>query len=277
MKKNERAIFESFYRNKPDFAGRLIEWEEGTDPPDVICLDKEGKRLGVELAEWLNEEQMKASKLRERIEESFLKVIQSQNVVPPSKIGMIWLNTKPNTQLKESDAENFCNEIYAFIEKVNSDSSNNKDFDSPQGFSVQDFSGYSFLDRYLEDLHFFSRVYFAETSLGIPWIRFQESAGPYTPPDAVNALLKILDKKISKYQNLHQEQNLDELYLLIFYDQGLLHNTPFIAPGFGFQQIVEIANREANINPGFFQKIFLFNSIYPNQEVAELWVNKSMV
>lgn len=277
MKKNERAIFESFYRIKPDFAGRLIEWEEGTDPPDVICLDKEGKRFGVELAEWLNEEQMKASKLRERIEESFLKVIQSRNVAPPSKVGMIWLHTKPNTQLKEADAENFHNEIYTFIEKVNSDSSNNKDFDSPQGFSVQDFSGYLFLDRYLEDLRFFSRVHFAETSLGIPWIRFRNWGGAYTPNDAVDALLKIMDKKISKYQNLHQEQEIDELYLLIYYDQGSFYNTPFIAPNFGFRQIVEIANRRANINPGFFQKIFLFNSVYPNHEFAELWTSKSMI
>ncbi|MBL8206451.1 MAG: hypothetical protein JNM09_19595 [Blastocatellia bacterium] len=160
MKKNERAIFELFHRIRPDFAGRLIEWEEGTDPPDVICFDKEGKRLGVELAEWLNEEQMKASKLRERIEESFLKISRSQDVAPPSDIGMIWLNTKPNTQLRESDADNFRSEIYAFIEKVNSASSSNSDFNSPQGFSIQDFTGYPSLDRYLLDLHFFSRAHF---------------------------------------------------------------------------------------------------------------------
>lgn len=86
-----------------------------------------------------------------------------------------------------------------------------------------------------------------------------------------------MDKKTSKYRDLHQKQNLDELYLLIYYDQGLFYNTPFIAPNFGFQQMVEIANRRANINPGFFRKIFLFNSVYPNHEVAELWTNKSVI
>lgn len=276
MRDKERAIFEAFHKIMPNFAGRPIEWEDGSDPPDVICFDTEGKNIGVELAEWLNEEQMKASKLRERIEESFLKVIQSQNVAPPSNVGMIWLNTKPNIQLKESDAENFRNEIYAFIEKANSDSSNNRDFDSPQGVSIQDFSGYLFLERYLEDLHFFSRVHFVEASLGIPWIRFRNWGGAYIPNHAVDALLKIMDKKISKYQNLHQEQSLDELYLLIFYDQGVLYNTPFITHNSGFRQIVEIANQRANIHPGVFQKIFLFNSVYPNQEVAELWANKPL-
>ncbi len=275
MKKNERAIFESFHRITPDFAGRLIEWEEGTDPPDVICFDKVEKRLGVELAEWLNEGQMKASKLRERIEESFLKVIQSQDVASLSNIEIVWLNTKPKTLLRESDAEAFRSEIYALIEKVNSDSGSNKDFNSPQGFSVQDFTGHPSLDYYLQDLHFFSGSN-VNTHLGIPWIRFRNWGGAYTPNDAVDALLEIMDKKTSKYRNLHQEQNLDELYLLIYYDQALFYNTPFIAPNFGFQQIVEIANRRANINPGFFQKIFLFNSVYPNHEVAELWTNKSV-
>jgi hypothetical protein len=80
-----------------------------------------------------------------------------------------------------------------------------------------------------------------------------------------------LNKKTSKYHDLHRRQSLDELYLVIYYDQGWFYNTPFAAPGIGFRQIAEIAAQVAADNHGVFQKIFLFNSLYRDQEVVQLW------
>jgi hypothetical protein len=82
---------------------------------------------------------------------------------------------------------------------------------------------------------------------------------------------EVLNKKTFKYHDLRHQQNLDELYLLIYYDQGWFYNTPFAAPGFGFREIAEIAAQLAANNPEPFQKFFLFNPLYGDQEAVQLW------
>src|SRR5215467_3819428 len=63
----ERVIFEAFYRAAPDFAGCIIdEWKLSlpNDSPDILCIADNARRIGVELAEWLNEEQMREAMRR---------------------------------------------------------------------------------------------------------------------------------------------------------------------------------------------------------------------
>ena len=272
LRTKEELIFDAFNRAQPDFAGRPVDWELGADPPDILCIDDEGKRVGVELVEWLNEEQMKSSKIRERMEDSFMEVIRSKEIPPPSNIGLVWLSTKSLTPLRQADAEDFRKELLSLIERVDSDWGKNEDCNSPQGYFHRDFSGYPYLDRYLGSLRFWPRSRF-NTSLGVRWVRFPNPTYAYTPQDAIDALREQLNKKTSKasYLDLHQRQNLDELYLLLYYDQGWIYNTPFNAPGFGFREIAEIAAQAAANNHGVFQKIFLFNSLYGDQEAVQLW------
>jgi hypothetical protein len=54
---SEKIIFDAFLRIQPDFADEAItSWEQTkADPPDVLCVTRSGRRIGVELAEWLNE------------------------------------------------------------------------------------------------------------------------------------------------------------------------------------------------------------------------------
>lgn len=266
----EKLTFEAFRRTLPDFAGRPVNWVPGANPPDVLCIDNDGKRIGVELAEWLNEEQMKSSKVRERMEDSFVEAIRSQEIHPPSNVGLVWLNPKSHAPLREIDAEPFRDELLALIEVINSTWEENEDSRSPQAFFHETFSSYPYLSRYLVSLRFFPRSQF-DTTLGIRWIRFPNHTEAYTPQHSVDALLEIIDKKTSKYLNLHQQQSLNELYLLIYYDQAWIYNTPFYAPGFGFRDIAEIASQTVAGNHGVFQKIFLFNSLYQCQEAIELW------
>lgn len=270
LRPKERIIFDAFHRVRPDFAGCPINWKLGANPPDIICTDDEGKRVGIELVEWLSEEQIKAFKTREKVEESFLETIRSQEIPPPSNIGLIWLSTQSAAPLRQADAEGFRKELRSLIERVNSDWEKNEGSRSPQGYSYQDFSSSPILDQYLGSLRFWPRSQF-NTFLGMRWVRFPNHTDAYTPQDAVDALLKVIGKKTSKYRGLHQQESLDELYLLLYYDQGWIYNTPFNAPEFGFREIAEIAARAAANNHGVFQKIFLFNSLYGAQEAVQLW------
>jgi hypothetical protein len=55
----EAAIFQTPLEVEPDFAGRPItSWHHCEQlAPDIICVDTDGKQIGVEMTEWLHQEQ----------------------------------------------------------------------------------------------------------------------------------------------------------------------------------------------------------------------------
>jgi hypothetical protein len=55
----EAGIFASFLEAVPDFAGEeIIDWKHNqNDSPDIVCIDRFGNRIGVEMTEWLHEQQ----------------------------------------------------------------------------------------------------------------------------------------------------------------------------------------------------------------------------
>ncbi len=55
--KEEGTIFRTFHARKPNFAGEAVSWSPGVDPPDVLCETDKGRKIGVELGEWLHESQ----------------------------------------------------------------------------------------------------------------------------------------------------------------------------------------------------------------------------
>jgi hypothetical protein len=72
----------------------------------------------------------------------------------------------------------------------------------------------------------------------IHWIVFWNHGGAYTTDWMRDALLDNIKRKIAKYamQNKSklEQQLLAEFFLLAYYDEAVLHNTPYDAPGFGF-------------------------------------------
>src|SRR4030095_13330036 len=266
MRSIEKIVFEKFIANRPDFAGRPISWEEGDDPPDVLCKDGAGKRIGVELAEWLNEDQMQASKLRESIEDSYDEALQSIKTTAPANVGEVWLSQKKEIRPAKADYVPFRDEMYDLIAEINKTL-------KPGNFDVEfirDFGARPTLQKYLDNIQVFHIDRFASLP-GSRWVRFPPHAVWYYPDRDVEALKVIIEKKTAKYGNLHTTQNLDELYLLIYYSQGFQHNTPFKAPNFGFKEVAKSARSVVENDHGKFQKIFLFNSLDGMVECSELW------
>src|SRR5262245_28295920 len=70
-RENEKAIFRAFLRVAPDFAGEEIaDWAQPTDEndfPDIVCKSRTGNCVGIELGEWLNEDQMALVPEQERM------------------------------------------------------------------------------------------------------------------------------------------------------------------------------------------------------------------
>jgi hypothetical protein len=269
LRGEEKLVFAALCQAHPEFAGVMRRWEEGPDPPDFIGTDPMGRRIGVELGEWLNQEQMRQSKLRERIEDSFLAAIRSENEEPPQHVGHVWLSLKEERVLPAEEATQFRDEILDCIRAADIASTGDPEWDSPQGHNYSDFSSFPSLQRYLTGLRFWSARRRGAYK-GIAWVGFPSRGGPYTPKSAVDALLELLIKKTKKYADLYATANLDKLYLVVYWNQGLIYNTPFFAPGFGFQEIARLAAESLAGRAGPFQKILLFNALPQDLDLAQL-------
>jgi len=264
----ELRIFASFIRGLADFAGRPVSCGNGADPPDFLCTDNEGRRIGIELGEWLNQQQMAANRAREEEEDSFIAVIESQNEEPPGHVGFVQLQRKESARLLPRDEASFRAELFECIRHVDARWPENPEWHEPMGYRCSDLSRYPTIEKHMSSVDFWPRTR-VDSFWGLAWIAFPSRGGAYTPKDAVDALLVLLEKKTAKYQNLHEAQNLDELYLVAYYDQGLIYNTPYFASGFDFGDSCRLARAKIAQNPGVFQKVFLFEATASN--VVHLW------
>jgi hypothetical protein len=266
----ETTIFKSFAEVRPDFAGRELTCGPGADPPDFVGTDAAGKRVGIELGEWLDKQQMAISVARERQKNSFLNALKSEEIDPPKNIGLIWIGKAERLALRDEDAKAFRDEMYKCVSDIDSKWKSNAEWHEPQGFQLTDFGAYPALAKYLIALDFMARTRY-DTIKGIAWLTFPAEGGAYTPANAVDALLALIRKKTSMYERLHAKENLSELYLVAYYDLGLIYNTPYFTPNFGWDQVAAIAAAEIKKNPGAFQKVFLFNSLIPDRTVTLLY------
>lgn len=270
LRPEEKLVFQSFYDACPNFADRPVKWADGADPPDVVCTDSTGALIGVELGEWLNQAQIRSNKRLERWQDSYLKVIRSQDEAPPNNFGFVWLGPKPGVELSASDGAVFKRELLSLVYQVNSEWPKHREWHSPQGAFVRAFAGYPCVARYLTHLRFHPKCG-SDIVPGVRWIGFPPRGGAYSPRDAVDALLELLRDKEAKYSDLHAKQGLTELYLVAYYNKALFYNSPYLAPDFGLAELASIAAVEVAKNPGPFQKIFLFNATKPGLEVFQLW------
>lgn len=274
--KGEAANFEAFRQAQPNFVGRpLVRIQWGGDPPDVLCLDAPGSRIGVELVQWVNQRQMAASKRRFKVEDSYRRAIRSPEVEPPANIGLVFIYAKETTLLAPENAPAFRDELYKFVRAVDDAWQLNPDWGDPQGYTFTDFRGYPTLAQYVEGLDFYARGRRFDPQLGTDWLTFRAHGGAYTPDWMRDALLENIKRKITKYDKPHnkfklQQQRLAEFYLLAYYDEAVLHNTPYDAPGFGFQDIAALVTRELAVNSHPFDKVFLYSPI-EKAPVSQAW------
>lgn len=266
----EKKVFDQFITINPMFAGRPVKWSLGANPPDVLCIDSDAQRIGVEMSEWVDEGQIAREKPQYQREEAFLKVIDSKSVPPPKNIGGVTFFEQEGVRLSPSDAEQFRKELYAFIIELDDHWQTLDGYDERPGVDLEneDFVAHPTLAMYTHSLGCVSRQY-EPSQRGDEWIGFMSHGGAYSPDTALDAAIIALRKKTNMYATLEADESLDELYLLLYYDQGWAHNTPFISPTFGFAQIAEGLRAVAAGDHGQFERIFVF--IPATKEIADIY------
>jgi hypothetical protein len=118
-REHERALFTAFLDIEPNFAGEyLADWrqpEDESDFPDIIATSVTGRKIGVELGEWLNEGEIHAAKQKERLEEGILSAIGDQGRNPTQHIRVVWLHPKPKTRIAPADVAEVRRQLFACI------------------------------------------------------------------------------------------------------------------------------------------------------------------
>lgn len=280
----EKNIFEAFLRVKPDFAGeRLQGWNQPSqDPPDILCTSVSGRRIGVELGEWLNEDQMREAKGLEAIQNSILKAIGKQPDNNFENIYFAWLHARPKARVEPADASAFRQEILRLAQDVDCRWDQEAEWQSPQGCFFDDFTLYPTAGKYLQLMRFFPRQHYAgwppngrvvkrTWPAGCDWLVFRARGGAYSEDPMVDALCALITKKIEKYEAKAPQVQMDDFYLLIHYNQALLYNTPVETLFFKFEDAARAASAFIGDDPGIFGRIFLLLAFQPGERVFPLY------
>jgi hypothetical protein len=118
LRPDEELAWTGFLLEEPTFAGEpLSRWAPGPDPPDVLAITTSKKTLGIELTQWVEHDQLSTGKAREFFENSYLKVVRSEDEFRPEHIGMVWLFPK-GRRVRSQDAAAFRKETFEFLRKA---------------------------------------------------------------------------------------------------------------------------------------------------------------
>lgn len=285
--KNEKLIFDSFLKVCTNFAEEPIkEWDVVEDwyvkrlldspappfdkRPDVICITSSGKKIGVELKNWLSREQIAEARKQERIQDNVLKAIgEAQN--DTKHIREVWLDAE-QIRFDAREAPAFREQLLKLIKEV--DDRTKEPPVSEHLFRDQgDFATFPQLEKYLKSACFNPR---SSRSVKSRWISFPRSpypSGHYSPNTMRETLSKALlaHKNDERYKDLKQRVGLDEVYLLVHYDfKAFAYNTPFDAPSFGFKEAADFASKALGGDGGNFDRIFLFHFLWGKEEAYRL-------
>jgi len=189
LRDGERTAWSGFLAAESQFAGEELTSEgPGPDPPDIFCVGKSGKKIGVELTKWVEHEQITEGSGRKLLEDGYLTVIRSETEPKPDRIGRVVLYDK-SKRLKPEDRGQFRSELFVLIAKESATPDPPDDpqrppvavpsWNTPQGGPIRDFTGFPTLAKYLDEIWIYPRETFDFPAE--PWVMFELSGGAYTP------------------------------------------------------------------------------------------------
>lgn len=258
----EGRMFSGFLDAAPDFRATIRgEWRQpDDDPPDVMFEDMEGRRVGVELKAWLNEEQIATAKRREAIERGILEAIGKQ---PPNEgkvISYVWLSPCSGKTPSKDEAGAFQNELLSLLKDCDDDRRARQD-KMVQQESVTDFGRRSTLARYLDGVTLFP---FSAIDPGKQdWIGFPFRGGAYSEKDMLAPLQDLISATWEKYRTLKEDKGFQRLVLLIHYDaRAFQYNSPISAPDWDIGLFAEELASYHDIFEAFGEKTSQWDEIY---------------
>jgi len=268
----EKAVFDAFLALEPEFAGEPIEsWQlAGQDPPDIVCLTVSGRRIGVELGEWLHHGEMSAGKLREIIDRQLLDAIGDPQPLNTSRhFDMVILHPRDRVRLGGKDQGPFRVALLSLITDVDTRWPTERRWHYPKGCRIVDLSQWPALDKHLESVHFHPGQ--SQWAEGINWILPAAQVFTFDDTTMVDPLKLVLDSKVVKYRARQMATPCDEFVLLVFFNQGLMYNPPIRTPRRSIEMVVNDIRRSLPADRRPFGKGYLFMAPAPGSRAFRLW------
>jgi hypothetical protein len=260
-KEREKLIFEAFIKIEPNFAGEQVFCEQcSKDPPDIICVNNKNRRIGVELVEWLHEDQTTRSRAFEDLEKRIRQEAFPDNVKDYLKNHDVSIFPVSDKFPRKSDRSRFISEL---IDILNQFILRQEEWEEENW--LNDFRSHPKLEEFITTIS----IYRTRLPLGIEFVR----GGDYSPKAAMDALFERLNNKINheNYKNLKSKLRLNDFHLIVYYSMAMIYNSPFTGIEQDIHSIVEYARKKLLKNQGPFDKIFLFYALEPSMAVYPLW------
>ena len=256
----EKEVWRGFLAAEPGFAGDAIGSAiDGSDPPHILCVTASGKKVGVEVARWGEQEQTSWRKARESFEDSYLRIIESASHARPERIGWVWLHPR-DREVKPKDVSQFREELYELLVRENGLS--DPEWDQPQGAAVDNFIGFPVLAAYLDSLWVFPRPKYENLAVGRNWISVYTGGGSQAQSWMLRTTADRILAKIKDYENrnLRGPHILDEVHLVCPYsEQEPLDYASSQILGLDPATLASRVARSLANDDLIFNRIFLFN------------------
>ena len=274
LKDSDRELWRGFLAAEPRFADDDIGSAlDGDDQPDVLCVTRSGKKIGVELASWAEGDHVTWRRGWESFRDSYFQILASSTHSKPSRIGWVWLHPK-HQQIQPEDVQAFREELYEFLAIENS--LQEPEWEHPQGAAIHDFHGFPMIGKYLESLWIFPRRKVKELAAGQNWIGLESGGGAYIPSWMLQTAMDRILTKINAYEEQNQDlfRGLDEVHLVCeCSDLALFASNPEFR-SFDFGAFAARLARVLASNHGIFNRIFLFNP-YDARKVVQVYATRS--
>jgi hypothetical protein len=181
----------------------VVDWEQPEDEkefPDVICKTESGSRVGVEIGEWLNQEEFSARIVITRLQLSFLDAIGEQGENQTNNIGVIVLSPGGKS-IKPADKIDFRSQLFSYIKEIDRRWPNEEFWQGRSGYRApnSELIGYPLLKKYLTEIHFHPSKWEKLRQEGQNWIMVPSLAGWVSEEATHQTLLGLLKDKVTHY------------------------------------------------------------------------------
>jgi hypothetical protein len=268
----EQIVLADVDAHFPNFAGQGLSWNKvprGQDPPDFISDAQSGK-LGLELTEWLDGDQMTAAKGRESHRDQVRRILARdwETEYRPKHFRGAFL-IMGNERISRADETPLRKEFFAHAAEVDGAWLANPER-TGNSYYATEFPNYPLMAKY------FNVRYIGGAPHGLCWIHPQGDGGAYDPAASVAALTVALDNKLANYSTPEKQvhlkaRKLTELNLLVHGGfNAYAYNTP--SSPLSLEDIVRLgaAFYAAHLQQAVFDRVWFFNSLDSADEVNGL-------
>jgi hypothetical protein len=269
-REHERALFAAFLEVAPEFSGeRLADWKQPEDErefPDIVATSVKDRKIGVEIGEWLNEEEIQAAKQKERLEETFLNAIGDQGQNPTRNIRYIWLRPKSNARIASADRSGFRDQLFASILECDRRWPSERFWKVGHQLSGEELTPYPMLAKYLNAI----KLWPADGGQWERnWITFPMRGGFFDRETMLKPLRKLVTEKIGHYSATRT--GFDDLSLLVIYNLAAIYNSPVETPFHTFDDAAAELKQVIAENRGPFDRVFIYIALEPGARVLQVW------